>query len=579
MPRWLSVGSVLTVLGAAYVFNTVWTFYGIYFPAWCKAPSNPQSPSTCLHPKFLCDQTDLILEGWVSRTEKFPTTDGSSKNAVRIFERDAPCAVPWEENFALDIEAIWRKDATYYVHVLVLPKVRGKEVGSAHQKLTPAHASVVYQKVVMTKFMQEERTAMNLIQAGADDVNSTVISRKEIHHWHTKLRLHVMDTPIIFERMSIPHELYPFLKLKSEKSGSMTYFPLVYIDSLSAKKEEYTPVRDSKLNLTVEYSPMSVGKIRLISMIGASMEQLKAFGLKESDLEDVVAIFTETNFYILTLTIVVTVLHLVFDFMAFKNDINFWRKKDTIVGLSGRTIVWRAFSQIIVFLYLMEEKSSLLISVPAGIACAIEIWKVLKLWKVAGFERNGWRIRVKYNVSSAAEQSCDDLDASFFKYLSYLLLPLCIGGAIYSLFYVPHKSWYSWTIQSAVNGVYAFGFLFMVPQLYLNYKLKSVAHLPWRVFSYKALNTFIDDLFAFIVKMPLAHRLACFRDDIIFVFYLVQLYLYPVDKSRANEFGQSFTDDTTAAAAVTATTSDQSAKKPVSDKMKKQTPTETKKTI
>lgn len=46
-------------------------------------------------------------------------------------------------------------------------------------------------------------------------------------------------------------------------------------------------------------------------------------------------------------------------------------------------------------------------------------------------------------------------------------------------------SWYSWTIQSMVNGVYAFGFLFMLPQLFINYRLKSVAHLPWRAFMYK----------------------------------------------------------------------------------------------
>ena len=47
------------------------------------------------------------------------------------------------------------------------------------------------------------------------------------------------------------------------------------------------------------------------------------------------------------------------------------------------------------------------------------------------------------------------------------------------------KSWYSWGLQSLVNGVYAFGFLFMLPQLFVNYKLKSVAHLPWRAFMYK----------------------------------------------------------------------------------------------
>lgn len=57
---------------------------------------------------------------------------------------------------------------------------------------------------------------------------------------------------------------------------------------------------------------------------------------------------------------------------------------------------------------------------------------------------------------------------------------------------------------------------------------------------YKAFNTFIDDVFAFIITMPTAHRLACFRDDIIFMIYLYQRWLYPVDKSRVNEFGQVF---------------------------------------
>ena len=101
----------------------------------------------------------------------------------------------------------------------------------------------------------------------------------------------------------------------------------------------------------------------------------------------------------------------------------------------------------------------------------------------------------------------------------------------------------------------------MLPQLFINYKLKSTAHLPWKAFTYKvgratvgmyatderliglqAFNTFIDDIFAFIITMPTAHRLACFRDDIVFFIYLYQRYLYPVDKSRVNEFGETFDD-------------------------------------
>ena len=74
----------------------------------------------------------------------------------------------------------------------------------------------------------------------------------------------------------------------------------------------------------------------------------------------------------------------------------------------------------------------------------------------------------------------------------------------------------------------------------MNYKLKSVAHLPWKVFMYKAFNTFIDDVFSFIVVMPTAHRIACLRDDLVFFIYLYQMWLYPIDKTRPNEYGIAY---------------------------------------
>ena len=86
--------------------------------------------------------------------------------------------------------------------------------------------------------------------------------------------------------------------------------------------------------------------------------------------------------------------------------------------------------------------------------------------------------------------------------------------------------------MSAVTTVYTFGFIAMTPQLFINYKLKSVAHLPWRFLVLRALNTFIDDLFAFIIRMPTMHRLSCFRDDLVFFIYMYQRWCYPVDVTR-----------------------------------------------
>lgn len=79
---------------------------------------------------------------------------------------------------------------------------------------------------------------------------------------------------------------------------------------------------------------------------------------------------------------------------------------------------------------------------------------------------------------------------------------------------------YSWTLKTLVSFIYLIGFINMTPQVYINYKLKSVEHLPWNAMIYKFLNTIIDDLFAFAINVPTLQRLSVFRDDIIFLIYL-----------------------------------------------------------
>ena len=78
---------------------------------------------------------------------------------------------------------------------------------------------------------------------------------------------------------------------------------------------------------------------------------------------------------------------LLFDFLAFKNDIEFWRRRDSFAGLSTKAVLWRAFSQVVVFLYLMDEETSYLVIVPMGVGTVIEVG--LGGWGVVGREWTG----------------------------------------------------------------------------------------------------------------------------------------------------------------------------------------------
>jgi len=50
--------------------------------------------------------------------------------------------------------------------------------------------------------------------------------------------------------------------------------------------------------------------------------------------------FLETNPYFLGLTMIVSVLHTIFEVLAMKNDIAFWKDRDTLKGLSISSLMY-----------------------------------------------------------------------------------------------------------------------------------------------------------------------------------------------------------------------------------------------
>lgn len=317
------------------------------------------------------------------------------------------------------------------------------------------------------------------------------------------------------------------------------YEPVIYPDYFWLLKSQYIQVNETvkELNLQISYSAISMMKFQFQQSIESSWKNQEKSGALTTDTDELRRMMLETNPILLGITVAVSVLHIVFDCLAFKNDIQFWRKNKSMKGLSSRTIIMNTVCQMIILLYLLDNDTSWMILFSNVTGIFIEIWKIRKAVDVKFDYTKFPFISFAQKSKTEGEEETAKYDRQAMVYLSYALYPLLIGYAIYSLLYQDHKSWYSWIVGSLVGAVYTFGFIMMCPQLYLNYKLKSVAHLPWRMLTYKALNTFVDDLFAFIITMPTLHRLSCFRDDIVFLIFLYQKWIYRIDYTRANEYG------------------------------------------
>lgn len=338
------------------------------------------------------------------------------------------------------------------------------------------------------------------------------------------------------------------------------YYPIFFLNTFWQLRSHMTELNDTvtTLPLNIQLNNLASWKFSLYASMDDGMKQNQmqaasgtgpAAGGDGTEFEKFKEILLDTNAYLLGTTFVVSILHMIFEALAFKNDISHWRKKKDIVGTSVRTILANVFMQTVIFLYLVDnsEGTSWMILASQGFGILLEAWKITKTVDVR-LREPGPDSRFKFlpyivvfedkHKLSDTEKKTQEYDQIAFRYLYIVAVPLLLAYAAYSLVYETHKSWYSFVIETLVGSVYAYGFLMMVPSLYINYRLKSVAHMPSKAMTYKFLNTFIDDLFAFTIRMPTLHRLATLRDDVIFFIWLYQKYKYKVDYTRVNEFGQ-----------------------------------------
>jgi hypothetical protein len=128
--------------------------------------------------------------------------------------------------------------------------------------------------------------------------------------------------------------------VRDETGAKGLYMPVVFPNEFWHLRSQYVEINSTikSLPLQITFQPLSLWKFQVFaSMTHGFQEATKQQGgASSSEMDEIKRMLLETNPWFLGLTGLVSVLHMVFEMLAFKSDVSHWREKKEMIGVSVR---------------------------------------------------------------------------------------------------------------------------------------------------------------------------------------------------------------------------------------------------
>lgn len=387
-----------------------------------------------------------------------------------------------EAHTSFAVPPIVQNNGTLWAHFFVA------KAGSTLDPAQPSYDSSTAYRFTrpLTQYLKQHKEVKkrNLLDSTADipeDPEDT--TPKYTSHYHPNLTLSFIPDAGILDWTAMNPGIREWIILESSAARDPSgqngwYYPVLFLNTFWQLRSHMTEINStvSTLDLNLHLNELSSWKFSILASMDYGFKEQRekaargekmAGGGDGSEIEMLKQILLDSNVYLLGTTVIVGILHTVFEMLAFKNDVSHWRNKKDNVGISVRTILANVFMQTVIFLYLLDnnENTSWMILMGQGVGILIEFWKITKTVDVrvrpTGPETTGvWRYlpyEVKFEDKhklSETEKQTQEYDQIAFGYMAYLAVPLLAAYAVYSLYYESHKSWYSFVITTLVGSVY-----------------------------------------------------------------------------------------------------------------------------
>ena len=279
----------------------------------------------------------------------------------------------YSADLLLDVpHAVRNGNASWWMDVILL-KDGGDVVGRPIEDIAVSRKQ-------LTRFLPKRRVRKEkkLIGGEGEEVEEEELPKEKeiVAHWSRNLTLAVVASGGQVDYNKLPPVVSPYYNLVPVAEGLPTkYYPPVFPNDFWLLRENMWPINSTDVQLPLHVDAHGIGgmKFQIFSSLNQGFDQAaqQQGGAAGAEMDEVKRMFTETNPYLLITTAIVTVLHMIFEFLAFSSDIGHWRKKgkeNDLVGVSLRTILTNCFVQLVILLYLHDssEETSMMILFTQG---------------------------------------------------------------------------------------------------------------------------------------------------------------------------------------------------------------------
>ncbi|KAJ2783223.1 Cleft lip and palate associated transmembrane protein 1 [Coemansia javaensis] len=379
-----------------------------------------------------------------------------------------------------------------------------------------------------------------------------------VPHGKTRLSWEIVLEDNVFREWAMPLDMAPYFRVRTTDDPlDRPYLPLTWENPLAAREKHWVPLTTrasvseeepleaGAIDIDVTLSGVGLGWFRLCNYVSVGVQELRSpralIQYSETDVDNLKEMVHEANPTMLAITMAAMAFHLLFEFLACKEDVAFWsaKSRDSLHGISRSSMLMSLATAWVRLLYMWDRRrdTNIVVLICAGVGALIETWKATKMLRLRDLwprRRPAAKPEPTPTATTLYERVQREVDQQTAWYMVRVCVPLMVAYASFSLVYQQHDSYLSWILHISLVTVYSLEFVGMWPQLLINHKLKTVDMLPLAAFLYRFLVTFTDDLYALVVPMPILERIGTLRDDVVFFVLCYQWFKFPRRKAAAD---------------------------------------------